>query len=89
MSIPVLILGPSGAGKTYSLRNLPKDSYGLIECEKTMLPFRGGKRFARTKDFAGLRGNVKRYAEKYGVEIQKNEQDGKNKKEKANLRIKI
>ena len=69
MSIPVLILGPSGAGKTYSLRNLPKDSYGLIECEKTMLPFRGGKRFARTKDFAGLRGIVKQYAEKYKVVV--------------------
>lgn len=67
MSIPVLILGPSGAGKTYSLRNLPKDSYGLIECEKTMLPFRGGKQFARTKSFAELRGIVKQYAEKYKI----------------------
>lgn len=65
MAIPVLILGPSGAGKTYSLRNLPKDSYGLIECEKTMLPFRGGKQFARTKDFAQLRGIVQQYAERY------------------------
>ena len=64
MGIPVLILGPSGSGKTYSLRNMPADKYGLIECEKTMLPFRGGKKFARTKDFNQLRGTIQAYAEK-------------------------
>ena len=65
MGIPVLILGPSGSGKTYSLRNMPKESYGLIECEKTMLPFKGGKKFARTKDFGELTSIVSAYAEKY------------------------
>lgn len=64
MGVPVLILGASGSGKTYALRNLPNESYGLIECEKTMLPFRGGKKFARTKNFEELRGIVKSYAEK-------------------------
>lgn len=67
MGVPVLILGPSGSGKTYSLRNLPKESYGLIECEKTMLPFRGGVKFARTKDFAKLRGTIELYAQRYKV----------------------
>ena len=51
MAVPVLVLGASGSGKTYSLRTMPQDSYGLVECEKTMLSFRGGKKFARTKDF--------------------------------------
>jgi adenosyl cobinamide kinase/adenosyl cobinamide phosphate guanylyltransferase len=64
MGVPVLILGASGSGKTYSLRDLPNESYGLIECEKTMLPFRGGKKFARTKSFEELRSIVKSYAEK-------------------------
>jgi adenylate kinase family enzyme len=64
VGVPVLILGASGSGKTYALRNLPNESYGLIECEKTMLPFRGGKKFARTKNFEELRGIVKSYAEK-------------------------
>ena len=63
MAIPVLILGASGTGKTYSLRNIPHDKYGLIECEKNMLPFRGGKKFARTKDFSKLRGFVKKASE--------------------------
>ena len=69
MAIPVLILGPSGSGKTYSLRNLPNDSYGLIECEKTMLPFKGGKKFARTKDFNALSSIVSKYAEKYPIVV--------------------
>ena len=69
MAIPVLVLGPSGSGKTYSLRNLPNDSYGLIECEKTMLPFKGGKKFARTKDFNALSSIVSKYAEKYPIVV--------------------
>lgn len=69
MGVPVLVLGPSGSGKTYSLRNLPKDSYGLIECEKTMLPFRGGKKFARTKDFGQLRGIIGEYAKRYDTVV--------------------
>lgn len=34
MAVPVLLMGPSGVGKTYSLRTMPKASYGLVECEK-------------------------------------------------------
>ena len=69
MAIPVLILGASGTGKTYSLRNIPNDQYGLIECEKNMLPFRGGKKFARTKDFEQLRAFIKTYAEKVPIVV--------------------
>ena len=65
MGVPVLILGQSGSGKTYSLRTIPNDEYGLIECEKTMLPFRSGKNFARTKNFDELRGIIQQYAERY------------------------
>jgi hypothetical protein len=64
MGVPILILGASGSGKTYSLHNLPSESYGLVECEKTMLPFRGGKKFARTKSFEELRGLVATYSKK-------------------------
>ena len=69
MGVPVLILGPSGTGKTYSLRNIPNDKYGLIECEKTILPFKGGKKFARTKDFAALESIVRQYAERYPIVV--------------------
>lgn len=69
MAIPVLILGASGTGKTYSLRNIPNEEYGLVECEKTMLPFRGGKKFARTKDFQKLRTYIKKFAEKAPIVV--------------------
>lgn len=65
MAVPVLIMGPSGVGKTYALRTMPQKSYGLVECEKTILSFRGGKKFARTKNFDQLTEIVKTYAEHY------------------------
>lgn len=69
MGVPVLVLGASGTGKTYALRNIPNDKYGLIECEKTMLPFNGGKKFARTKDYSVLRDYIKQYATKYPIVV--------------------
>ena len=32
--IPVLIIGKSGSGKTYSLKNFKKDEVGIISVEK-------------------------------------------------------
>lgn len=58
-------MGPSGTGKTYSLRTMPIDSYGLIEVEKTALSFRNGKKFARTKRFPELTQMVTAYADHY------------------------
>ena len=58
MGVPVLVMGPSGTGKTYSLRNMPPDSIALIECEKTMLPFKSDIKFFRTKDFTQLQAAV-------------------------------
>ena len=40
MAIPVLIIGRSGAGKTYSLKNFGADEVGVISVEKGRLPFR-------------------------------------------------
>ena len=40
MSIPVLIIGKSGSGKTYSLHNFNKDEVGVISVEKGRLPFK-------------------------------------------------
>lgn len=47
MAIPVLILGQSGTGKSYSLKNFEEDQICLISVQKTLLPFR--KKFKETK----------------------------------------
>ena len=40
MGIPVLIMGESGSGKTYSIKNLDPETTGLFLVEKGTLPFR-------------------------------------------------
>ncbi len=40
MALPVLIIGRSGSGKTYSLKNFKPDEVGVISVEKGRLPFR-------------------------------------------------
>ena len=40
MALPVLIMGRSGSGKTYSLKNFSPDEVGIISVEKGRLPFR-------------------------------------------------
>lgn len=40
MSLPVLIIGRSGSGKTYSLKNFTPSEVGVISVEKGRLPFR-------------------------------------------------
>lgn len=41
MGVPVLIIGESGSGKTYSLRNFDPKEIGIFSVEKGRLPFRG------------------------------------------------
>lgn len=40
MAIPALIIGKSGSGKTYSLKNFKADEIGVISVEKGRLPFK-------------------------------------------------
>ena len=40
MALPVLIIGRSGSGKTYSLKNFNPEDVGVISVEKGRLPFR-------------------------------------------------
>lgn len=45
--MPVLIIGKSGSGKTYSLKNFKPDEIGIISVEKQRLPFRTDLKVAR------------------------------------------
>ncbi|WP_434137708.1 AAA family ATPase [Klebsiella quasipneumoniae] len=64
MGTPVLILGDSGAGKSYSLRNFTPDEMILLQCIPKMLPFRAtgwklnGKELP---DGSVQRGNIIRF----------------------------
>lgn len=40
MGLPVLVLGESGSGKTYAIREFDPKSVGVFAVEKSMLPFR-------------------------------------------------
>ena len=40
MAIPVLVIGRSGSGKTYSLKNFKPEEVGVISVEKGRLPFK-------------------------------------------------
>lgn len=40
MAIPVLVMGRSGSGKTYSIKNFSPDEVGVISVEKGRLPFK-------------------------------------------------
>ena len=59
--IPVLVMGKSGSGKTYSLKNFKKDEIGIISVEKGRLPFKSELQVAKVpanfegvKDYATL-----------------------------------
>ena len=67
MAIPVLIMGASGSGKTYSIKTFGADEVGVISVEKGRLPFRSEIKvvkvpadFEDAKDYATL--NRAKYA---------------------------
>ena len=41
MGIPVMVLGESGSGKTYAIKNMNPDEVGIFLVEKPRLPFKG------------------------------------------------
>lgn len=66
MGIPVLILGKSGSGKSSSMRNLPKESFCVVNVAGKPLPFRGKRNLYSTDQYYTVEvpqsdGTVKRY----------------------------
>ena len=51
MSLPVLIIGRSGSGKTYSLKNFKSDQVGILSIEKGRLPFRSDLKVLKLDSF--------------------------------------
>lgn len=51
MALPVLVIGRSGSGKTYSLKNFGANEVGIISVEKGRLPFKSALKPARIPSF--------------------------------------
>lgn len=51
MALPVLVIGRSGSGKTYSLKNFKPEEVGIISVEKGRLPFKSDLKVIRVKKF--------------------------------------
>ena len=51
MALPVLVIGRSGSGKTYSLKNFGADEVGVISVEKGRLPFKSDIKVVKMKSF--------------------------------------
>lgn len=57
MGIPVLILGETGSGKTYSIKNFDTNEVGIFSVEKNRLPFKKQFKVAKHATY-GLIGKV-------------------------------
>ena len=53
MGIPVVIIGESGSGKTYSIKNFDPGSVGILLCEKNRLPFQKKFKTFKVKETEG------------------------------------
>lgn len=67
MALPVLVIGRSGSGKTYSLKNFKSDEVGVVSVEKGRLPFKSDIKVIRLKkfddeEFSPAQVNAARYA---------------------------
>ena len=53
MAIPVLVIGRSGSGKTYSIKNFKPDEVGVVSVEKGRLPFKSDIKTVRIPEDFG------------------------------------
>ena len=64
MGIPVLILGPSGSGKSASLRNFEPEEVGIFNVANKPLPFRKKLPTANNATYEMIAGSLKKKNEK-------------------------
>lgn len=67
MAIGVLILGESGSGKSFSMRNLSPDEAKIISVEKPILPFKNHFDITRTNDVDKIVKELKSTSKKIAV----------------------
>ena len=60
MGVPVLIMGPSGSGKSASMRNFAPEEVGVINVAGKPLPFRGRLPMFQTSDYQVIKDALSR-----------------------------
>lgn len=58
MGVPVLVMGESGSGKTFSIRNFKPDEVGIFSVEKGRLPFKGNFKVKKNASYADIQAAV-------------------------------
>ena len=58
MGVPVLIMGESGSGKTYSIRNFSPDEVGIFSVEKGRRPFKGNFKVRKNATYQDIMAAV-------------------------------
>jgi hypothetical protein len=59
MAMPVLILGESGSGKTYSIKNFDPNEIGIFAVEKSYLPFKKDFKVAKNATYGTIAATFK------------------------------
>ena len=60
MGLPVLILGESGSGKSYSIKNMDAEKVGIFAVEKSLLPFKNNAfNVAKNANYQMIMGALK------------------------------
>lgn len=59
MGIPVLVLGSSGTGKTYSIKNFDIEEVGIFSVEKNRLPFKKKFKVCSNATYAKINSTMK------------------------------
>ena len=59
MGVPVLVIGESGSGKTYSIRNFDPSEVGIFSVEKGRLPFKGDFKVKKNASYNDILKAVK------------------------------
>ena len=54
MGLPVLVLGESGSGKTYSLKNFNEKEIIVFSVEKNRLPFKNKLNVIKNADYSAI-----------------------------------
>lgn len=60
MGVPVLVLGESGTGKSYSLRNFAASEIGIVNVLGKPMPFKSGLKSINTRDIQRVRNIIKK-----------------------------